>query len=381
MDEMDEYRVSPSAAGKYRSYPKHRAQHLASAAPYRAREPYRGPPAARDVGRRVYVGNLAWDVKSTNLMDHMRLAGEVEQCEVLTEPSGRSKGCGLVTFRTHDMAMNAIERLTDTELMGRKIFVREDREENNQKPPRSLPPQSSSYMASSVYVSPPTSGYSNPFTPVSVANLNGGTRVYVGNLSWSVKWQDLKDHMKQAGNVLHADVLEEPNGRSKGCGIVEYDTPEAAARAIMMLTDSKLDNRPIFVREDREARPRHQNAPPASMPPLLRGGSGSAPPVFSRPPTLHSAPSQVHTMPGPPLCSIYIGNLPPEAMWQDVKDLVRTAASVDHVEVALHPDGRSKGYALVKCQTPQDAQNAIGQLHDTEFRGRYLEVRLDRPRL
>lgn len=41
-----------------------------------------------------------------------------------------------------------------------------------------------------------------------------GCRVYVGNLSWSIKWQDLKDHMQAAGPVELATVLEW-NGRSK----------------------------------------------------------------------------------------------------------------------------------------------------------------------
>lgn len=41
-----------------------------------------------------------------------------------------------------------------------------------------------------------------------------GRRVYVGNLSWSVKWQDLKDHMQAAGPVEYATVLEW-GGRSK----------------------------------------------------------------------------------------------------------------------------------------------------------------------
>lgn len=41
-----------------------------------------------------------------------------------------------------------------------------------------------------------------------------GCRVYVGNLSWSIKWQDLKDHMQAAGPVELATVLES-NGCSK----------------------------------------------------------------------------------------------------------------------------------------------------------------------
>ena len=43
-------------------------------------------------------------------------------------------------------------------------------------------------------------------------------RLYVGNLSWDVKWQELKDFFKPCGTVVRADVMEEPGGRSKGCG-------------------------------------------------------------------------------------------------------------------------------------------------------------------
>ena len=82
-----------------------------------------------------------------------------------------------------------------------------------------------------------------------------GTRVYVGNLSWDAQWQDLKDHMRgpnQDLNVLHADIMSESNGRSKGCAIVEYASMEDAQRAIAELNDSTMMNRMIFVREDRE---------------------------------------------------------------------------------------------------------------------------------
>lgn len=34
-----------------------------------------------------------------------------------------------------------------------------------------------------------------------IAVMTGITRVYVGNLSWETEWQDLKDHMRAAGEV------------------------------------------------------------------------------------------------------------------------------------------------------------------------------------
>lgn len=45
-------------------------------------------------------------------------------------------------------------------------------------------------------------------------DVGTGRRVYVGNLSWKVKWQDLKDHMRSAGDVEHAIIME-VGGRSK----------------------------------------------------------------------------------------------------------------------------------------------------------------------
>ncbi|EOD33464.1 RNA binding protein-like protein, partial [Emiliania huxleyi CCMP1516] len=78
-----------------------------------------------------------------------------------------------------------------------------------------------------------------------------GSRVYVGNLSWHTSWQSLKDHFRQAGEVVHADVMQH-DGRSKGCGIVAFATAQEAANAIATLGETELDGRTIFVREDRE---------------------------------------------------------------------------------------------------------------------------------
>ncbi len=247
--------------------------------------------------------------------------------EVLTEPSGRSKGCGIVEFAAAEQAAAAIERLHNTQLNGRPIFVREDRESGAGKkrafcclfyrfpppflvdllprlfldllprlffggvgaplaclrsfdgrldrmlicPPLSLPP----YPSTTTHTTASSGGggggggghapvhhgqqvYPHPhamhmhphahaaYVPVPHPGMHGGytmgmpapgpgprmgapggrggqgggtvsTRVYVGNLSYEVAWQDLKDHMRKVGNVVHADVLEDHEGRSKVC--------------------------------------------------------------------------------------------------------------------------------------------------------------------
>jgi RNA recognition motif-containing protein len=106
-------------------------------------------------------------------------------------------------------------------------------------------------------------------------------RVYVGNLAYDVKWHHLKDHMREgmfklthpsslihrtiltsftAGTVLYADVLELPNGMSKGCGIVEYSTKDEAQTAINTLSNRNLMGRLIYVREVRTSTTTHSSS-------------------------------------------------------------------------------------------------------------------------
>lgn len=65
-------------------------------------------------------------------------------------------------------------------------------------------------------------------------------RVYVGNLSYDVKWHHLKDHMRKDGtlDVIFADVLLLPNGMSKGCG---YAPPLAPH---LLFTTNKTNKHP-----------------------------------------------------------------------------------------------------------------------------------------
>jgi RNA recognition motif-containing protein len=140
-----------------------------------------------------------------------------------------SKGCGIVEYSSPHEAQVAIAQLTNTTLDGREIFVREDREAKNG-----------------------TRDQGGGSARVVSNHQGGGCKVYVGNLSWETQWQGLKDHMRQAGNVTHADVFMGNDGRSRGGGIVEYGSAQEAAVAIASLTDTELDGRMIFVREDRE---------------------------------------------------------------------------------------------------------------------------------
>ena len=142
--------------------------------------------------------NLSWDVSWQDLKDHMRKAGNVVHADVLKRRDGKSSGAGIVEYENVRQAKRAIEELTDTDLNGRQIFVREDREGG-----------SSSGGSSRGGDSRSRGGRGS-----SGGGGSNSKRVFVGNLSWDVSWQDLKDHMRKAGDVVHADVLKRRDGKS-----------------------------------------------------------------------------------------------------------------------------------------------------------------------
>jgi len=72
--------------------------------------------------------------------------------------------------------------------------------------------------------------------------------VYVGNLDFRVTSKDLKDHMKQAGQVLDCYILKDEDGKSKGCGFVEYSNEEEVGDALEGLHGSLLNDREITVK-------------------------------------------------------------------------------------------------------------------------------------
>ncbi|KAJ1561753.1 hypothetical protein HK405_002959, partial [Cladochytrium tenue] len=187
-------------------------------------------------------------------------------------------------------------------------------------------------------------------------------RVYVGNLAYEVGWQELKDHMRKAGDVLFADVLTQPNGRSKGCGVVEFAAPEEAQRAIRELNDTSLLGRSIFVREDREQEAKFGAGRDG------RYGSGGGGGGSYRPSGGGGGGSDSAR-------SVYVGNLPYIVAWQDLKDLFRQAGPVFRADVHEGPDRRSRGTGTVVFDSVSDAQNAISTFNGYEWHGRRLEVR------
>jgi ribosomal protein S18 len=80
-------------------------------------------------------------------------------------------------------------------------------------------------------------------------------KIFVGNFSFSVDDEQLKEYFSGTGTVLSAKVMKEgQGGRSRGFGFVEFATDEEAEKAIKELDGSVWEGRVVKVSEDRSAR-------------------------------------------------------------------------------------------------------------------------------
>ena len=76
--------------------------------------------------------------------------------------------------------------------------------------------------------------------------------IYVGNLSWNLKDQDLSNLFATHGEVVSAKIVTDKfTGRSKGFGFVEMSNDEQAQAAITALNGTEVDGRNIVVNESR----------------------------------------------------------------------------------------------------------------------------------
>lgn len=271
-----------------------------SSTPAGGRGGYEGPPGRGGFGggfgggmggggggRQIYISNLPYTVGWQDLKDLFRQAarnGAVIRADVHVGPDGRPKGSGIVAFEHPDDARNAIQQFNGYDWQGRPLEVREDRFAGSGGPggfggrggfggarggfgggfgarggfggarggfgggfgggrggfgggfgggtPGGFDPNAP----------PPVA---NPFTDYATAGTDRSEIIYVRNLPWSTSNDDLVELFTTIGKVEKAEIQYEPNGRSRGTGVVQFDSAENADTAIEKFTGYQYGGRPL----------------------------------------------------------------------------------------------------------------------------------------
>jgi RNA recognition motif-containing protein len=80
------------------------------------------------LSKKLYVGNLSYNVDNTQLEEMFTKFGAVRSAEVIQDrDTGRSKGFGFVEMNDDNAAREAIEALNEQEQDGRRLTVNEAR--------------------------------------------------------------------------------------------------------------------------------------------------------------------------------------------------------------------------------------------------------------
>ncbi|MGQ0735635.1 MAG: RNA recognition motif domain-containing protein [Acidobacteriota bacterium] len=80
------------------------------------------------MGRKLFVGNLPYEMGETELQELFVKAGAVESVAVMRDQAtGRARGFAFVEMSTDEEAQNAIRQLNDLQVGGRNLTVNEAR--------------------------------------------------------------------------------------------------------------------------------------------------------------------------------------------------------------------------------------------------------------
>lgn len=83
------------------------------------------------------------------------------------------------------------------------------------------------------------------------ANRGISKRIYVSNIPYEYRWQDLKDLFRRVvGTVEFVELFVDESNKARGCGIVEFKDAENVQKALEKMNRYELNGREIVVKED-----------------------------------------------------------------------------------------------------------------------------------
>ncbi|EMG47395.1 GBP2 Serine/arginine [Candida maltosa Xu316] len=369
----------------------------------------------RNFDNSIFIGNIPYDVTSRDIEDIFRKDFTIVRADIVTN-RGQSRGMATVEFNSKDDVRDAISKFDRHEYRGREIFVRQDYPPPDKKNDygssrgrgRTYDSRSGGssrygsgggdryasgdryggrdsgrdsgrdrYGGSDRYQSSRRNdNYAPPPPPT-----KPGTEVFVGNLPFSVNWQALKDLMRDAGEVVRADVRLDNYGRSRGFGTVVFNTEEEANKAVEMFQGYEIEGRKLDTRPGRTSgssdsssrggggyeRDSYRSSTAGGdrgFESRSGGGGGKKNSEFTADVTGNGEKSD----------TIYVQNLPFATQNDDLYELFETVGRTAKAEIQYGEDGRPSGNAVVQFEIADLAENAITQLNNYTYGGRDLNI-------
>eukprot|EP00890_Picochlorum_soloecismus_P001159 jgi/Picsp_1/2043/NSC_05508-R1_heterogeneous nuclearribonucleoprotein a2 len=143
----------------------------------------------RDVGSKIFLGGLSWEVSEEKMKEHFEAYGEILEVVVMRDRnSGRPRGFGFVTYKDPGAADIVVQEKHVID--GREIDVK-----------KSVPQESKAKAR----------------------------KIFVGGLAPETSEDDLEKYFSQYGQVVETQImLDHLSGRSRGFGFVTFEEDKSA---------------------------------------------------------------------------------------------------------------------------------------------------------
>ncbi|XP_040509451.1 heterogeneous nuclear ribonucleoprotein M isoform X4 [Gallus gallus] len=252
----------------------------------------------------------------------------------------------------------------------------------------------------------------NRFEPY--ANPAKRYRAFITNIPFDVKWQSLKDLVKEkVGEVTYVELLMDAEGKSRGCAVVEFKMEESMKKAAEVLNKHSLGGRPLKVKEQlrtcsyikgpikqksRETSsvltvtlgrrdPDGEHARRAMQKVMAAGGMGigpgpGGPGMINIPPSILNNPNIpneiIHALQAGRLGStVFVANLDYKVGWKKLKEVFSMAGAVVRADILEDKDGKSRGIGTVTFEQAIEAVQAISMFNGQLLFDRPMHVKMD----
>uniref|UniRef100_A0A672JDX1 Polyadenylate-binding protein n=1 Tax=Salarias fasciatus TaxID=181472 RepID=A0A672JDX1_SALFA len=184
----------------------------------------------------VYIKNFGDDMDDDKLKELFDKYGKTLSVKVMTDPTGKSRGFGFVSYEKHEDANKAVEEMNGTELNGKTVFVG--------RAQKKMERQAELKRKFELLKQERISRYQ-------------GVNLYIKNLDDTIDDEKLRKEFSPFGSITSAKVMLE-EGRSKGFGFVCFSSPEEATKAVTEMNGRIVGSKPLYValaqrKEERKA--------------------------------------------------------------------------------------------------------------------------------
>jgi len=250
----------------------------------------------------LYVGDLNPDVTEANLFEIFNHIGSVASIRVCRDAvTRRSLGYAYVNFHTAPDADRALEQLNSQPIKGRPCRIMWSQRDPSLR-------------------------------------KSGKGNIFIKNLDKKIDHKSLFDTFEQFGHILSCKIELDETNESKGYGYIQFQTQEAAERAIEKVNGKMLNGKKVFVG--------------AFVPRKERMAENS---------------TKKYT-------NVFIKNLDENLDDEKLRQLFAPFGIIKSAVIMKDEQGKSKGFGFVNFENPEDAEKAVAELHEKDIEGKVVFV-------